>query len=59
MNKLLTIILGTVFALSVSAQQVQPIQTIVPERSAGQQDVLGLTAPPMKVPLYSSISHTI
>ena len=49
MNKLLTIILGTVFALSVSAQQVQPIQTIVPERSAGQQDVLGLTAPPMKV----------
>ena len=48
MKKLLTII-GAIIALSVSAQQVQPLQTVVPERPAGQQDVLQLTAPPMKV----------
>ena len=49
MNKLLTIIIGATFALTISAQRVQPLQTVVPERPAGQQDVLGLTAPPLKV----------
>ena len=49
MKKLLTIIIGATLALSISAQQVQPLQTVVPERPAGQQDVLQLTAPPMKV----------
>jgi predicted dehydrogenase len=32
----------------ISAQQVKMIKTQVPERPAGQQDVLQLTAPPMK-----------
>ena len=49
MKKLLTVLMGAFLALSVSAQQVQPLQTVVPERPAGQQDVLQLTAPPMKV----------
>lgn len=35
--------------MSVSAQQVKMIETQVPERPAGQQDVLQLTAPALKV----------
>ena len=49
MKKILTVIFGAILALSVSAQQVQPLQITVPERPAGQQDVIGLTAPPLKV----------
>lgn len=48
MKRFLTTMMWVAMLMSVSAQQVKMIQPPVPERPAGQRDVLLLTASPMK-----------
>lgn len=51
-RKLSTLVLGltlVMYSLGVSAQKFTPLQTTVPERPAGQKDVINLTTPKLNV----------